>query len=141
MTNEIPKTVNIFFLRHGYYEAILTTADDIKMPNGHESRPYDRKVTLDLEPAQEWDKGTYVGTMGSCSIPEHVIKGKHAVGNEDYRYVRADKFLFDKDYVLYMAVHTMYLDGKEHYSKSIDERMETSSCQSFLFPKNKKPLL
>ena len=55
-------TVNIFIKRPGFYNAIITTLDDLQ------EGTYDRKHTLRLYEAMDWKDGTCVGAGGSAKI-------------------------------------------------------------------------
>jgi|ERR1035437_3765462 hypothetical protein len=86
----MPKTINLFLKRPGFYSCFITTQDEIDFP-------YDRKITLEVHEAKEWKDGTYVGDAGSAKV-YNLNKGD----NNHYCYVNVgwdslhkdDDFLF-----------------------------------------------
>lgn len=53
--------LNIFMTRPGFYDAVITTAEEI-------DRPYDRKFTVELYKAQKWEQVNYAGPMGTTGV-------------------------------------------------------------------------
>lgn len=110
--------VNVFLKREGYWDAYITTLDEI-------DKPYHRKVTLELFPAQVWKDGTFVGPAGSCGISD--------LGRYDDRhwyYVnllwRKDKaddselfFALDKDFVKEEITEKTLENGMYLFTRSI----------------------
>lgn len=125
------KTINLFFIRDGYYECIVTTKEDI-------SQKYDRKITVELEEAKEWDRGTYCSNIAAISMREHCLK---EFNNEKHVYIDANKWLFDKrDYPLYIALEKKFTDGNEYHAKDLGLGIDGSSYMAFLFTEPDKTM-
>lgn len=115
------KEINLFFKRKGYYECIVTTKDEIE-------DPYDRKITAEIVKAKKWTKGTYVGSMGSCSADN-----LNSYTDDNYFYINAKDWQYNKDYDVYMAIPKTLLDNKEHYTENFSKSIDRSSCITYLF--------
>jgi len=118
------KKLNLFFLRKGYYECVVTTKDTI-------TRGFDRKITVALHPAQEWLKCTLVGALASVPAPVYAFK---KLTDEKYVFIDCRDWMFDKKYPLFLALPKEVLSGNEHYTKDLEETICGSSCNAFLFP-------
>lgn len=118
------KKINLFFLQPGGYSCIITTKETIKTA-------FDRKITVNLEPARFWEKGTFKGFANDAPVLDI-----QQFDDTQYYYVDANKWLTTPaDRPMYMALPKKFANGKEYNSKNLEEGLGDMPCGVFLFPK------
>lgn len=122
------KTINLFFLRAGAYECIVTTKDEI-------DTPYDRKITVDLEENREWLSGTMVGRFGSGTISEGTMSD---ITDGTGYFIDCREWMFNQSEEVYLLLGKKFADGKEYLTRDLSQTIDGSPCNVYLFPAVKK---
>ncbi|MDB4984710.1 MAG: hypothetical protein JWM20_889 [Patescibacteria group bacterium] len=118
-----PQTINIFVLRKGFYEAVISTKDDI-------SRSHEEKLTLELESAKPWKRGLHSGQFGSFSAPNEEIP---KYNDDDYYFLNIKDILGEKK-PIYLALEKQHVeDGGEHFASDIRSSLGNHRSRMLLF--------
>jgi hypothetical protein len=119
------KTINLFFLREGFYTCILTIKDEI-------SKPFHEKITVELEEEKEWKRGLYRARMGVGDVDNikeyddtHFFYSKTEVWHETFGKKSAE--------VKYIAIPKALCDGRETETYDLSESINNISGSVFLF--------
>lgn len=118
--------INLFFIRDGYYECVLTTKDTIE-------RPFHRKISPEIVKAKKWSHGTLVGSMGASSASNVGV-----YTDDHYFFINAKDWQYNKEYDVYMALSKTLLDNREYYTRDFSESIDRSSYIPYLFEEKKE---
>ncbi|MFA6194246.1 MAG: hypothetical protein WC719_00680 [Patescibacteria group bacterium] len=116
--------INLFFLRQGYYECIITTKETI-------STPYNRKITVELAGNKVWEKGTMVSSHSAIAIPKQLLP---KMTDDNFLFIDCRKWENNDQPEVYLALEKKFTDGGEYYSRNLTETINDSPCNSFFFP-------